>query len=57
MEEDGILPLSEPVVTQSGEVFNSISVASGTQIGMSVTCINRSTKIWGASAIKFHPEH
>ncbi|KAI6167503.1 hypothetical protein EDD17DRAFT_1468944 [Pisolithus thermaeus] len=54
--EDGILPLSEPIVTQSGEVVNSISVACGTQIGMSVTCINRSTEIWGAGAIKFHPE-
>ncbi|KAI6131615.1 cytochrome P450 [Pisolithus croceorrhizus] len=54
--EDDIIPLSEPVVTQSGEVVNSISVARGTQIGISASCINRSTETWGADAKVFRPE-
>lgn len=54
--EDDIIPLSEPVVTQSGESVNSISVARGTLIGIPISCINRSTEIWGADAKVFRPE-
>ncbi|KAI6040867.1 cytochrome P450 [Pisolithus marmoratus] len=54
--EDDIIPLSEPIVTQSGEVINSISAAHGTKIGIPVSCINRSTKIWGADVKVFCPE-
>ncbi|KAI6099010.1 cytochrome P450 [Pisolithus sp. B1] len=54
--EDDVIPLSEPIVTQSGEVVNSISVAHGTRIGISIICINRSTKIWGEDAKVFRPE-
>ncbi|KAI6136084.1 cytochrome P450 [Pisolithus sp. B1] len=54
--EDDIIPLSEPVRTKSGQVVNSISVARGTQIGISTACINRSTTIWGADAKVFRPE-
>lgn len=54
--EDDVIPLSEPVVTSSGEVVNSISVARGTQIGIPISCINRSTRMWGADAKVFRPE-
>ncbi|KAI5987609.1 cytochrome P450 [Pisolithus albus] len=54
--EDDVIPLSEPVVTRSGKVVNSISVARGTQIGIPISCINRSTEIWGADAKVFRPE-
>ncbi|KAI6100627.1 cytochrome P450, partial [Pisolithus sp. B1] len=54
--EDDVIPLSEPVVTQSGKVVNSISVARGMQIGIPISCINRSTEIWGADAKVFRPE-
>ncbi|KAI6117793.1 cytochrome P450 [Pisolithus thermaeus] len=54
--EDDVIPLSEPVTTQSGKVVNSISVARGTQIGIPISCINRSTEIWGADAKVFRPE-
>ncbi|KAI6166079.1 cytochrome P450 [Pisolithus thermaeus] len=54
--EDDIIPLSESIVTQSGEVVNSISVARGTRIGIPISCINRSTEIWGADAKVFRPE-
>ncbi|KAI6003057.1 cytochrome P450 [Pisolithus albus] len=54
--EDDVIPLSEPVITLSGEVVNSISVARGTRVGISVSCINRSTEIWGEDAKVFRPE-
>ncbi|KAI6166081.1 cytochrome P450 [Pisolithus thermaeus] len=56
LAEDDIIPLSEPVVTQSGEVVNSISVARGTRIGIPISCVNRSTEIWGTDAKVFRPE-
>ncbi|KAI6017137.1 cytochrome P450, partial [Pisolithus marmoratus] len=55
-DEDDVIPLSEPVVTQSGEVVNSISIARGTQIGIPVSCVNKSTEIWRADAKVFRPE-
>ncbi|KAI6021735.1 hypothetical protein PISMIDRAFT_674045 [Pisolithus microcarpus 441] len=54
--EDDVIPLSEPVVTQSGEVVNSISVARGTRLGISIPSVNRSTEIWGEDAKVFRPE-
>ncbi|KAI6040734.1 cytochrome P450 [Pisolithus marmoratus] len=54
--EDDIIPLSEPVLTRSGELVDSISVAKGTRIGISITCMNRSSAIWGPDAKKFRPE-
>ncbi|KAI6041429.1 cytochrome P450 [Pisolithus marmoratus] len=54
--EDDVIPLSQPVVIQTGEAVNSISVARGTQISVLISCINRSTDIWGADAKIFRPE-
>lgn len=54
--EDDIIPLSEPLITESGEVVNSITVARGTHIGIPVSCVNRSTRLWGEDAMDFRPE-
>ncbi|KAI6044115.1 cytochrome P450 [Pisolithus marmoratus] len=54
--EDDVIPLSEPVITKSGQAINSISVARGTKIGLPLACINRSTAIWGPDAKVFRPE-
>jgi len=51
-----VIPLSEPVRTRSGDLVDSISVAKGTRVGISVACMNRSTAIWGLDAKKFRPE-
>ncbi|KAI6030993.1 cytochrome P450 [Pisolithus marmoratus] len=48
-------PLSEPVISKSGQAVNSISVARGTRIGLPLACINRSTAIWGPDAKVFRP--
>ncbi|KAI6111685.1 cytochrome P450 [Pisolithus thermaeus] len=55
--EDDVIPLSEPVITKSGQAVNSISVARETRIGLPFACINRSTSIWGPDAKVFRPEH
>ncbi|KAG6327367.1 hypothetical protein ID866_11722 [Astraeus odoratus] len=54
--EDDVIPLSEPVHTRSGKVVDSISVAKGTHIHVSIPCINRSNSIWGPDAKDFRPE-
>ncbi|KAI6154234.1 cytochrome P450 [Pisolithus tinctorius] len=54
--EDDIIPLSELLITESGEVVNSITVARGTHIGIPVSCVNRSTRLWGEDAMDFRPE-
>ncbi|KAI6154113.1 cytochrome P450 [Pisolithus tinctorius] len=54
--EDDVIPLSEPVITKSGQAVNSISVARGTRIGLPLAYTNRSTAIWGPDAKVFRPE-
>ncbi|KAI6004500.1 cytochrome P450 [Pisolithus orientalis] len=54
--EDDVIPLSEPVRTKSGEVVDSIAIERGTEIGISISCMNRSEAIWGPDAKVFRPE-
>jgi hypothetical protein len=53
---DDIIPLSEPVRAESGEMMNSISIAKGTLITISSTGINRSSAIWGPDSKEFKPD-
>ncbi|KAG1866200.1 cytochrome P450 [Suillus subluteus] len=53
---DDVIPLSEPVRTESGEMTDSISIAKGTLITISGTSINRSSAIWGPDAKEFKPD-
>ncbi|KAG2155793.1 cytochrome P450 [Suillus bovinus] len=53
---DDVIPLSEPVRTVSGNMTDSISIAKGTLITISVAAINRSSAIWGPQAKEFKPE-
>ncbi|KAI6004498.1 cytochrome P450 [Pisolithus orientalis] len=55
-DEDDVIPLSEPVRTKSGEVVDSIVVERGTEVGISVSCMNRSEAIWGPDAKVFRPD-
>ncbi|KAG1815929.1 cytochrome P450 [Suillus subaureus] len=52
---DDIIPLSEPVHTESGEMTNSIYIGKGTLIMIPVAAINRSSAIWGPDAKEFKP--
>ncbi|KAG1885876.1 cytochrome P450 [Suillus fuscotomentosus] len=53
---DDVIPLSEPVRMASGNMTNSISVAKGTLITISIGAINRSSTIWGPDAKEFKPD-
>ncbi|KIM65582.1 hypothetical protein SCLCIDRAFT_22490 [Scleroderma citrinum Foug A] len=54
--EDDIILLSEPVRTRSGDLVDNIFIAKGTRIGISISCMNCSTLIWGPDAKEFRPE-
>ncbi|KAG1780532.1 cytochrome P450 [Suillus placidus] len=51
-----VIPLSEPVCTESGEMTDSISIAKGSLIVISIRAINRSLAIWGPDAKEFKPD-
>ncbi|KAG1742292.1 cytochrome P450 [Suillus paluster] len=53
---DDVIPLGEPVRTASGKMTDSISVAKGSLIRISVRAINRSFSIWGPDAKEFKPD-
>ncbi|KAG2125568.1 cytochrome P450 [Suillus cothurnatus] len=54
--EDDVIPLSEPVRTESGEMTDSISIAKGSLMVISIRAINRSLAIWGPDAKEFKPD-
>ncbi|KAG2125569.1 cytochrome P450 [Suillus cothurnatus] len=54
--EDDVIPLSEPVCTRSGKMTDSISIAKGSLMVISIRAINRSSAIWGPDAKEFKPD-
>ncbi|KAG1882703.1 cytochrome P450 [Suillus subluteus] len=53
---DDVIPLSEPVRTESGKMTDSISIGKGTFITIPGAAINRSSAIWGPDAKEFKPD-
>ncbi len=53
---DEVIPLSAPIISESGETLESIPVAKGTTVVIPIRAINRSTAIWGENAKEFVPE-
>ncbi|KAG1882689.1 cytochrome P450 [Suillus subluteus] len=53
---DDVIPLSEPVCTESGKMTDSISIAKGSLMVISIRAINRSLAIWGLDAKEFKPD-
>ncbi|KAH0826753.1 cytochrome P450 [Lanmaoa asiatica] len=53
--KDDVIPLSEPVRTQSGELVNNLTIAKGTLVAISIETMNRSAVIWGEDAKIFRP--
>ena len=53
--EDDVVPLSEPIRTKSGELADSLTVAKGTLVAISIESMNRSAAIWGEDAKDFQP--
>ncbi|KAI9456888.1 cytochrome P450 [Boletus coccyginus] len=53
--DDDVIPLSEPVCTKSGEMVDSLTIAKGTLVAISMESMNRSAAIWGEDAKVFRP--
>ena len=53
--EDDVIPLSQPVRTRSGKLVDSLTIAKGTLVAVSMESMNRSAAIWGDDAKVFRP--
>lgn len=53
--EDDVIPISEPVRTKSGELVDSLTIAKGTLVAISMESMNRSAAVWGDDAKVFRP--
>ncbi|KAI0087586.1 PAH-inducible cytochrome P450 monooxygenase PC-PAH 1 [Irpex rosettiformis] len=54
--KDDIIPLSEPLVTATGENIEEIPIAKGQEFLISVCAYNRIKGIWGEDANEFNPQ-
>ncbi|KIO10441.1 hypothetical protein M404DRAFT_129598 [Pisolithus tinctorius Marx 270] len=54
--QDYVLPLSQPITTESGELMHEILVPKGTRIIASVAAYNRNKDMWGEDADVFNPD-
>ncbi|THU89944.1 PAH-inducible cytochrome P450 monooxygenase PC-PAH 1 [Dendrothele bispora CBS 962.96] len=55
-DRDDVVPLSEPVISASGEKLTQIPVKKGQRIIIDVTSYNRLKSVWGEDADKWNPE-
>ena len=55
-QEDNVLPLTNPIRTASGELVDSIFVAKGSAVRVSIAGMNKFETLWGEDAAKFDPE-
>ncbi|KAF9235250.1 cytochrome P450 [Melanogaster broomeanus] len=53
---DDVLPLSQPITTESGDVLKEVPVPKGTRIVASLAAYNRITELWGEDAHEFNPD-
>ncbi|KAF8434320.1 cytochrome P450 [Boletus edulis BED1] len=53
---DDVLPLSKPVLTESGEMIDEVLVPKGTEIMISIAAYNRNKDIWGEDVHDFKPD-
>ncbi|KAH0826178.1 cytochrome P450 [Lanmaoa asiatica] len=53
--KDDVIPLSEPIRTKCGKLVDSLTIAKGTSVAVSIECMNRSAAIWGKDAKIFRP--
>ncbi|KAF8557928.1 cytochrome P450 [Imleria badia] len=54
--QDEILPLSKPILTESGEMISEVLLPKGTEIVISIAAYNRDKDLWGEDAHEFKPD-
>ncbi|KAI6124692.1 cytochrome P450 [Pisolithus croceorrhizus] len=54
--QDYVLPLSQPITTESGELTHEVLVPKGTRIIASVAAYNRNKDMWGEDADVYNPD-
>ncbi|KAJ3985824.1 cytochrome P450 [Lentinula detonsa] len=52
---DDVVPLSQPVVSTSGEVLKKIPVMKGQRVHIAIAAYNRSPSVWGPDADQWKP--
>ncbi|THU80132.1 cytochrome P450 [Dendrothele bispora CBS 962.96] len=55
-DRDDVIPLSEPVISASGEKLNAIPVKEGQRIVLNLPNYNRLKSVWGPDADVWNPE-
>jgi hypothetical protein len=55
-QEDNVLPLTNPIHTASGELVDSIFVAKGSAVRITIAGMNKFETLWGEDAAKFNPD-
>lgn len=55
-QTDGVLPLSQPLVTVGGRTLNELYVPQGTEIFIGTYASNVNRDIWGPDALEWKPE-
>ncbi|THU75578.1 cytochrome P450 [Dendrothele bispora CBS 962.96] len=55
-DRDDVIPLSEPVISTSGEKLAHIPVKKGQRVIIDITSYNRLKSAWGEDADKWNPE-
>ncbi|KAF9268780.1 cytochrome P450 [Marasmius fiardii PR-910] len=53
---DEVLPLSNPIITTSGQVLNELPVGKGTKLVLSIAAYNRNKGIYGEDADVYNPD-
>ncbi|VDB99462.1 unnamed protein product [Peniophora sp. CBMAI 1063] len=54
--QDDVIPLSTPILTQSGDKISSIPVRNGQDIEISISAYNRNPDVWGRDAHVWNPD-
>lgn len=54
-EREDVIPLSQPIVSTTGELISEIPVSKGQYINASVCGYNRLKEVWGDDAHEFNP--
>ncbi|KAJ7136757.1 cytochrome P450, partial [Mycena epipterygia] len=53
--EDCVIPLSQPIITTTGEEIKQIPIKKGQYVYVAIASCHRLSSLWGADAHEFRP--